>query len=47
MLANDPGNVDANLYLGLALFSSGDKAKYQEAANYLGKFSEKAQPGTP
>lgn len=47
ILANDPENVDANLYLGLALFSSGDKAKYQEAANYLGKFSEKAPAGNP
>ena len=25
-----------------ALFSSGDKAKYQEAANYLQKFVDKA-----
>lgn len=47
ILANDPENVDANLYLGLALFSSGDKAKYQEAANYLGKFSDKAPAGNP
>lgn len=47
ILANDPENVDANLYLGLALFSSGDKAKYQEAANYLGKFSEKAPETNP
>jgi tetratricopeptide (TPR) repeat protein len=47
ILAADPENVDANLYLGLALFSSGDKAKYQEAANYLGKFSDKAPAGNP
>lgn len=47
ILASDPENVDANLYLGLALFSSGDKTKYQEAANYLGKFSEKAPAGNP
>jgi tetratricopeptide (TPR) repeat protein len=47
ILASDPENVDANLYLGLALFSSGDKAKYQEAANYLGKFSDKAPETNP
>jgi|SRR5215213_1665309 len=47
ILATDPENVDANLYLGLALFSSGDKAKYQEAANYLGKFSDKAPDANP
>ena len=50
ILVNDPENVDANFYLGLSLFNSGyansDKAKLQEAANYLGKFSEKA-PDTP
>ena len=47
ILANDPENTDANLYLGLALFNSGDKAKFQEAANYLGKFSEKAPETNP
>lgn len=47
ILATDPENVDANLYLGLALFNGGDKAKYQEAANYLGKFTEKAADTNP
>lgn len=47
ILAADPENTDANLYLGLALFNSGDKAKFQEAANYLGKFSEKAPDTNP
>jgi tetratricopeptide (TPR) repeat protein len=47
ILASDPENTDANLYLGLALFNSGDKAKYQEAANYLGKFSDKAPETNP
>lgn len=47
ILAADPENADANLYLGLALFNSGDKAKFQEAANYLGKFSEKAPDTNP
>ena len=35
ILATEPDNVDANLGAGLSLFASGDKAKYQEAANYL------------
>lgn len=47
ILAADPENVDANLYLGLALFNLNDKAKFQEAANYLGKFSEKAAETHP
>ena len=47
ILAADPENADANLYMGFALFNSGDKAKYQEAANYLGKFSEKAPDTNP
>jgi tetratricopeptide (TPR) repeat protein len=47
ILAADPENTDANLYLGLALFNSGDKTKFQEAANYLGKFSEKAPESNP
>lgn len=47
ILAADPENVDANLYLGLALFNSNDKAKFQEAANYLGKFSDKAAETHP
>lgn len=35
ILAAEPDNVDANLGAGLSLFSSGDKTKYQEAANFL------------
>jgi len=31
----EPDNPDANLGAGLSLFASGDKAKYQDAANYL------------
>ena len=30
-----PDNPDANLGAGLSLFASGDKAKYQDAANFL------------
>jgi tetratricopeptide (TPR) repeat protein len=47
LLANDPENVDANLYLGFSLFNTADKAKFQEAANYLNKFTEKAADTNP
>ncbi len=42
ILAEKPDDPDANLGAGLALFSTGDKAKYQEAANYLQHFVDKA-----
>jgi tetratricopeptide (TPR) repeat protein len=42
ILAEKPDDPDANLGAGLALFSTGDKAKYQDAANYLQKFVDKA-----
>jgi tetratricopeptide (TPR) repeat protein len=42
ILAAQPDDADANLGAGLALFSSGDKTKYQEAANYLQHFVDKA-----
>jgi tetratricopeptide (TPR) repeat protein len=42
ILAERPDDPDANLGAGLALFSTGDKAKYQEAANYLQRFVDKA-----
>ena len=37
-----PDNPDANLGAGLALFASGDKTKFQEAANYLQHFVDVA-----
>ncbi|MDT7689312.1 MAG: hypothetical protein QOE46_2071 [Acidobacteriota bacterium] len=46
-LAEDPDNVDANRILGLALFASGDKAKFQEAANYLQHYVDKAPDTDP
>ena len=46
-LAEDPENVDANRILGLALFASGDKAKFQEAANYLQRYVDKAPDTDP
>jgi hypothetical protein len=42
ILAEKPDDPDANLGAGLALFSTGDKAKFQEAANYLQHFVDKA-----
>jgi tetratricopeptide (TPR) repeat protein len=42
ILAENPENVDAMLGAGLALFQSGDKTKFQEAANYLQRFVDKA-----
>jgi tetratricopeptide (TPR) repeat protein len=42
ILASAPDDPDANLGAGLALFSTGDKAKYQEAANYLQHFVDLA-----
>lgn len=43
----DPDNADANLYLGFALFNTGDKAKFQEAANYIAAFVSKAPDTNP
>jgi tetratricopeptide (TPR) repeat protein len=37
-----PDNADANLGAGLSLFAQGDKAKFQEAANYLQHFVDVA-----
>lgn len=35
LVTEQPDSPDANLGAGLALFAMGDKAKYQDAANYL------------
>src|SRR5689334_23105476 len=42
ILAATPDNPEANLGAGLALYATGDKAKFQEAANYLQKFVDVA-----
>ncbi|HEX8687857.1 MAG TPA: carboxypeptidase regulatory-like domain-containing protein [Pyrinomonadaceae bacterium] len=47
VLAEDPENVDANRIIGLALFASGDKAKFQEAANFLQRYVDKAPDTDP
>ena len=45
ILQASPDSPEANLGAGLALYSSGDKAKYQEAANYLQHFVDIAPAG--
>ena len=47
VIAAEPDNPDANRILGLALYSSGDKTKYQEAANYLQHYVDKAPDSDP
>lgn len=47
VLASNPDNLDATLGLGLALFSTNDKTKFQEAANYLQRFVDKAPDTHP
>ena len=42
ILQAQPDNPDANLGAGLSLYALNDKAKFQEAANYLQKFVEVA-----
>jgi hypothetical protein len=42
LLTQNPDDVDGLLVAGLALFQTGDKAKFQEAANYLQRFVDKA-----
>jgi len=42
VLETDPENIEALLWVGLALFGMEDPAKYQEAANYLQLFVDKA-----
>lgn len=47
VVTEEPDNVDANRILGLALFASGDKAKFQEAANFLQRYVDKAPDTDP
>ena len=47
ILAEKPDDPDANRGAGLALFSTGDKAKYKEAANYLQRFVDHAPDNHP
>lgn len=47
VLTANPDDVDANRIMGLALFASGDKAKFQQAANYLQRYVDKAPDTDP
>jgi tetratricopeptide (TPR) repeat protein len=47
VVAADPNNADAYFKLGASLLNTGDKAKYQEASNYLAKFAEIAPDTNP
>jgi tetratricopeptide (TPR) repeat protein len=47
ILEATPDNADANLGAGLAVYATGDKAKFQEAANYLQRFVEVAPDSNP
>lgn len=47
ILAATPDSPEANLGAGLAVYATGDKAKFQEAANFLQKFVEVAPDTNP
>lgn len=47
ILAATPDNPEANLGAGLAVYATGDKAKFQEAANFLQRFVEVAPDSNP
>jgi tetratricopeptide (TPR) repeat protein len=47
ILTTQPDSPDANLGAGLALYATGDKAKFQEAANYLQHFVDVAPDTNP
>ena len=47
ILTAEPDNPKASLGIGLALFQSGDKAKFQDAANYLQRYVDKAPDTDP
>ena len=47
ILSTTPDSPEANLGAGLAVYATGDKAKFQEAANYLQKFVEVAPDTNP
>ena len=47
ILTTQPDSPEANLGAGLALYANGDKANYQEAANYLQHFVDVAPDTNP
>ena len=47
ILATQPNDLDANRVLGLALFASGDKKNFQEAADVLQRYVDLAPDTDP
>jgi tetratricopeptide (TPR) repeat protein len=47
ILSSQPDSPEANLGAGLAVYATGDKAKYQDAANYLQRFVDVAPDTNP
>jgi len=47
VLATSPDSPEANLGAGLSVYATGDKAKFQEAANYLQHFVDVAPDSNP
>ena len=47
ILTSQPDSPEANLGAGLAVYATGDKAKFQEAANFLQRFVEVAPDTNP
>ena len=47
ILQSQPDNAEANLGAGLAIYASGDKTKFQDAANYLQHFVDVAPDSNP
>ena len=47
ILTTQPDSPEANLGAGLAVYATGDKAKFQEAANFLQRFVEVAPDTNP
>ena len=47
ILTTTPDSPEANLGAGLAVYATGDKTKYQEAANFLQRFVEVAPDTNP
>lgn len=47
ILTTLPDSPEANLGAGLSVYAGGDKAKYQEAANYLQRFVDVAPDSNP
>jgi len=47
VLATSPDSAEANLGAGLSVYATGDKTKFQEAANYLQHFVDVAPDSNP